>query len=307
MDHLVQFPAGGAESAPPRVWERNFTPVQIGLNSIQLWLLAKRFKRNANSLLVVIKHLCISDLLNGVFLLLPPSLGLIETEIIPGNKIIHDITKLFTRVSRRYAITVSTFLLCLLTVTKMLKIVHNRSYTRLILRNVCRSVWLVIFVLVGMGSVVKKTGVLTTLSEKIIKRIWMPLVIFPSIFLQCYCYWRIFSAVKVTTDRVPPRADGSARNDFNLQKIAAFQLLVFIVCVSPLCSYSLLLVIRERQTLSNADKFSLATLMVLNNLNSIIDPIVFFVVFRKKWRRPRITFAMRFNGREVGIAQSNRE
>ena len=101
----------------------------IIFNSIQLWLLAKTFQRNANSLLIVIKHLCPSDLLNGVSLLLPPSLALIETEF-PGNIIIQIIWKLYTRVGRIYVITVSTFLLCLLTVTKMLKIVHNRSCTR---------------------------------------------------------------------------------------------------------------------------------------------------------------------------------
>ena len=173
------------------------------------------------------------------------------------------------------------------------------------LRNICRSVWFVTFALVGIDLIAQKTGVLTTLSEKILNRIWMSLVIFPSIFLQCCCYWRIFIAVRVTANRVPPRADGSARNDSSLQKIAAFQLLVFIVCFSPLSSFMLLLASRGRQSISNADKLALPMLNVLNNINSIIDPIVFFVVFRKKWRHPRI--AVRFNGREVGITQTNRE
>ena len=221
----------------------------IILNSIQLWLLVKRFPRDANSLLVVIKHLCTSDLLNGVLVLLQLTLSLVETNLFPGNAIILDITEFVTTAGVRYVITVSTFLMCLLTVTKMLKIVQNRSYTRLMLRNSCRSVWLVTFALVVIEFVVKKTGVLTTLSQKILKRIWMPMVIFPSIILQCYCYWRIFIAVRVITNRVPPRADGSARNDFRLQKIAAFQLLVFIVCVSTLCSYLLHLVIREIKNL----------------------------------------------------------
>ena len=270
-------------------------------------LLVKRFPRDANSLLVVIKHLCASDLLNGVFYLLPPTVSLIETGIFPGNKIILDLTKFVIIASRRYIITVSTLLLCILTLTKMLKIVHNRSYTRLILRNSCLGAWLVTFALVGIELAMEETSVLTTLSMTTLEKIWVPLVIFPSIFLQCYCYWRIFIAVRNTTNRVPPRADGSARNNSNWQKIAAFQLLVFVVCVSPLSFYLLLLVVRGGQNLANADKLTLARLMVLNNLNSIIDPIVFFVVFRKKWRRSRTSFAVRFNGREVGIVRTNRE
>ena len=152
--------------------------------------------------------------------------------------------------------------------------------------------------------VVKKTGVLTTLSEKILKRIWMPLVIFPSIVLQCYCYWRIFTAVQETTNRVPPRADGSARNDSKVSLIATFQLLAFIVCVSPLSFYTIAI---GEESGELATPITLAILLVVNNLNSIIDPIVFFVVFRKKWKRSRITFAVRFNGRAVGIIQPNPE
>ena len=104
----------------------------IIINSFQLWLLVKKLPSDGSSLLVVIKSLHKSDLLNGVLLLLSPTLSLIETEIFPGNKIILDITKFFGILGRRFDITVSTLLLCLLTATKMLKIVHSRSYTRLI-------------------------------------------------------------------------------------------------------------------------------------------------------------------------------
>ena len=279
----------------------------IILNSIQLWLLVKKFPRDASSLLVVIKHLCTSDLLNGVFYLLVPTLSLIETEIFPENKIFLDLAKFVTVASRRYVITVSSFLLCILTLKKMLKIVQNRSYTRLMLRNSCLSAWLVTFALVGIEFVIEETDVLTTVSLTTLKKIWVPLVIFPSIILQFYCYWQIFIVVQATSNRIPPRADGSTRNNSSWQKIAAFQLLVFIVCVSPLSFYLILLVIRGGKNLSNAEKLTIARLMLLNNLNSIIDPIVFFVVFRKKWRRSRISFAVQFNGRDVGIAQTNQE
>ena len=188
-------------------------------------------------------------------------------------------TKFFTIASRSYVITVSTLLLCILTLTKMMKIVRNRSYTRLILRNSCLSAWVATFALVCMEFVIEETNVLTTLPLTILKRIWVPVVIFPSISLQCYCYWRIFIVVQATNNRVPPRADGSARNDSSWQKIAAFQLLVFIVCVCPLSFYLILLIIKGKQNLLLPEKLTLARLMVLNNLNLIIDPIVFFVVF----------------------------
>ena len=76
----------------------------IILNSIQLWLLAKKFPRDTNSLLVVIKHLCISDLLNGVFVLLQSTHSLIETKLFPGNTIILDITEFVTTAGVRYLI-----------------------------------------------------------------------------------------------------------------------------------------------------------------------------------------------------------
>ena len=83
----------------------------IILNSILLWLLGKKFPRDTNSLLLVIQHLCISDVLNGIIYLLAPTLGLIETKINLRNKIILQITKVFMRVGVRYVLTVSTFLL----------------------------------------------------------------------------------------------------------------------------------------------------------------------------------------------------
>ena len=101
----------------------------IILNSMLLWLLAKKFRRDTNSLLVVIKHLCISDLLNGIIFLLAPTLGLVEKTINLRNKITLRIMKVFMRAGAKYILTVSTFLLCLLTVTKMLKIVHKIDAT----------------------------------------------------------------------------------------------------------------------------------------------------------------------------------
>ena len=111
--------------------------------------------------------------------------------------------------------------------------------------------------------------------------------------------------VREVNNRAPPRADGSARNDSSWQKIAAFQLLVFIVCVSPVSFYLIFHPISGIRNLSKTGKLTLAMLVVFNNLNSMIDPIVFFVVFRRKWKRPRIASVVRFNGSEVGIAENN--
>ena len=58
------------------------------INSFQLWFLKNKFRRELNSLFVIIRHLSLADFLNGFFTLSHLLLCVIEREMFPNNTIL---------------------------------------------------------------------------------------------------------------------------------------------------------------------------------------------------------------------------
>ena len=92
----------------------------------QLWFLRTKFRREVNTLFVVIEHLCVADMLNGV--MVTGSVLLSFSQWLVGNALVaRQIIEFIALVSKTYLFAVSILTLDTLVVLKMLKIAKNRS------------------------------------------------------------------------------------------------------------------------------------------------------------------------------------
>ena len=275
------------------------SPLVVGvlttlINSVQLWTLKTKFRRELNSLFVILRHLCVADLLNGVVTLSQTLLSVIEWKLLPANTILLWLTEFVGLTCVKYVYSVSTVLLNCLTLLKMIIITRNCWYTRALVRKICKCVWSLTFVIVTIGYAISKTEVISSEGQVIFRRIWIPLCTLLSLIFQCYGLGKIFYRTRRVKSRISrsARAARAARavrpvrrtqSDGNFLKIAIFQIMSYMVCVTPLSIYLALPLLCDFKVRRHLH----ALFGVLAYLNSIIDPIVFFVVYRHKLRRPR--------------------
>ena len=257
--------------------------ITIIINSVQLWTFKTKFKRELNSLFVILRHLCIADLLNGVVTLSQTMLSVIEWKFLPGNMILMWLTEFVNYACLIYVFLCSTVLMNCLTLLKMILVTKNCWYTRATVGKICKGVWSLIFFVVSVGYVISKTGAISSDGKMIFRRIWVPLCTSISFIFQCYCLGRIFYRARHVNNKVPQRADRRTRTDGNFVKIAIFQIVSYMVCVGPLSTYQALPLLCDFKVKRHFN----VLFGVLAYLNSIIDPVVFFVVYRHKWRRPK--------------------
>ena len=255
----------------------------IFINSIQLWILKTKFRRELNSLFVILRHLCVADLLNGVVTLSQSLLSVIEWKLLPENTILLWLTEFVAYTCVKYVFSISTVLVNCLTLLKMIIVTRNCWYTRSTVGKICNCIWLVNLLITITEYGISKSEVVSSQTEVMLRRIWTPLCTSISFIFQCYCFGRIFCRTRIVQRQVPARADRQNRSDGNFLKMAVFQVVSYMLCVGPLSIYLALPLFGDFKL----KKHLLALFGVLAYLNSIIDPIVFFVVYRHKWRRPR--------------------
>ena len=256
----------------------------IAINSVQLWTLKKKFRRELNSLFVILRHLCIADLLNGVVTLTQILLSVLEWKLFPENTVLLWLTEAMSTAGNKYMFFVSTVLLNCLTLLKMIIVTRNCWYTRATVKKICKCVWLVILIFISTEYGVSKALVISSKS-KVVLRVWVPLCTSASFIFQCGCFARIYYRTRTLNNRATraARADRRTRSDGNFLKIAIFQIISYVMCVCPISTYLALPLFSDFKV----ENHWFAILGVLAYLNSIIDPIVFFVVYKHKWMRPR--------------------
>lgn len=275
-------------------------PVLVGvfivtMNTFQLWMLNTKFSREINPLLVMMKHLCIADLLNGILLMTTPVLSILEWKVLPGNMMIHKIIIFLTIICGKYVFSVSTLTLNCLTVFKMMKITRNKWYSRATIRKICTYIW---FVMLFISTIDYSIFQAVQSSVKVaIQRTWVPVLLFPSIVLQICCYGRILCYPRAANMRFPAIASIITRCNGKFLKIAIFQMIALINCMSPL---SLRVMMVQYGGVELEEKV-MPGLRVLTYLQAVIDPIVFIIVYRKKLR-PRISpMVIRYDGRAAFV------
>ena len=258
----------------------------VGINSIQVWFLRTKFRREVNTLFVIIQHLCIADLLNGVRVTGSALLSLLHLQF-DYDEHAYQIIHFIGLASGVYIFAVSTLTLDSLTILKMLKIVRNKSYQRSAVKRICYLAWVIAFILSAASIAIYATRNAAVVN---IWRNWMPILTYLSIVLQCYCVVRICRTTLTQVARVPRRADGASRSTGMLLQISLLQVLAFVLCETPLSTLMMFFGTTELVT-------PLFGIFVnLTNFHSIVDPVLFFFVYRRKLRRQRVNVAVEYNG-----------
>ena len=267
------------------------------VNSAQLWFLQTKFRREINPLFVIIRHLCIADLSTGIMSLVRQTLLILEWKVFTGNVVIDEMIYFTGMAYGKFTFVVSTITLDYLTVMKMLKVTRNYWLRKITCAKICRSIWggAIIVSLVYYASV--KADVFPVKAWPVIQGLWFSILAFPSIILQLFCYGRIFFVTRANTRRNPGRADGSTRSDGSFLKISVFQVAAFIVCELPLSTYLLIL---NLGNVGVEDRLVFVFVFFIT-LHSLVDPLIFFVVYRGKLRKQRPKMAAIYNGRSAFV------
>ena len=279
--------------------------LSITMNSVQLWFLRAKFRREMNPLFLLIWHLCIADLLAGVQNLSFTLLGILEGNIITDvdfTENLHHVIHFVGPTCATYVFTVSTVTLDGPTVLKVLKIIKNRSYRKVTVKRVCYCTWGVAFIGPAINYILYQAKVSQVSDQMAIQVIYITILTYSSVFLQSYCLGRISCATRLSMRKVPERADGTTRSKGRFLKIAVFQILAFGGCELALPSYLMMV----KFTNINSENTLLACFRGLIYLHSVVDPIVFFVVYRHKWRPKRPNLALGFDGRTAYVIPTPR-
>ena len=245
-----------------------------------------RLRRELNSLFVILRHLCVADLLTGFVTLSQTLLSVIEWRLLPDNTVLLRIIEIMSTPCNKYMMTVSAVLLNCLALLKMIIVTRNCWYTRSTVGKICKCVWLVTLAINSMVYGFSKSELISSESKVVLRRVWAPLCTSISFLFQCYCFGRIICRTRILNNRASraARAYRRSRSDVNVLKISVSQIVSYMVCVAPLSTYLALPLLCDFKV----EKHLLALLGVLAYLNSIVDPIAFFVVFRHMWRRPTL-------------------
>ena len=102
-------------------------PLLLGLaamlaNALQLWFLETKFAMEINSLIVMIRFLCITDMLNGGIKMINIILIILERTVFQGSIALMQIINIVGLTTNKYVFVVSTVMLDCLTVLKMSKV-----------------------------------------------------------------------------------------------------------------------------------------------------------------------------------------
>ena len=156
-------------------------------------------------------------------------------------------------------------------------------------KNMCYCIWLSILLLSGIHEGIRYAIMHNSMSMDFISS---SLLTFLSTALQCSCFGRILYVIRSRAKRNPPRADGSPRFSGNFLCIAVWQMVAFVLCTFPQAVFISLHMLKPEIPLHPF----IGIFRLLARFNSLVDPILFFVVFKDKLMTQRNRYQVRFDG-----------
>ena len=238
----------------------------------------------------MISHLCVADLMFGISSLIRALLAILQWKVFFRNAVIDHMILFVGYTCGKYLITVSTLILDVLTLMKMLKVTKNKWYRKSKLRRICYCIWGGTFIVTIINRALYHGDVFPDNMWPTIQGMWFSILTFPSIIVQFFCFWKIIIFTKGSLRR-PGLGCSKTRSEGNFQKIIVFQLISFIVCQGPLSVYLLLLAFNEVEL----EKRLTVIFVILASTHCIVDPTIFFIVYRHRWRSKRQSVAIKYD------------
>ena len=271
-------------------------PIAIGvltiiLNIAQLWCLHKHFRRHVNPLMVIIFHLSVADLVVGISAIPTCIFMILKEKLFVGSSLLIECVDVLQQVNR-FLSSVSIITLATLTVLKMLRVTQNEWLTKLTIKRICRTIWIVVLVCFSIEYVVYKAHGYSDDVELVAKyrRLWLPLQTFPAAIIIVYCFARMFCVMRM---RQVQTTQESVERRRRFLTIAILHLVGFIVCAAPLAVLNLLDVVIQIDPVKIAQLHPKFVFLLMGN--PLVDSIGFLIVYRRKLRgrRPRRVVGLR--------------
>ena len=255
----------------------------IGLNILQLWCLHRHFRRHVNPLMVIIFHLSVADLVQGISFMPITIFKVLERKLFVGSYLIHECIDVCKQLGK-YLASVSIVTLATLTVLKMLRVTRNEWLTKSTIKRICRTKWSVVFVCFFTEYVVYKAHRYSDDAELVKKyrRFWLPVLAFPATIIFVFSFSKMFYVLRTRMMHTSNEPDNRSRQFLT---IAILNLLGFIVCAVPLAVLDVVdLVIHiHPDPFTKLEPIFKYFLIV----NPLVDTIGFLIVYRRKSRRRR--------------------
>ena len=174
------------------------TILTIVLNILQLWCLHKQFRRHLNPLMVIIFHLSVADLLEGIAVILSNIIYMLKEKIFLGSSQFFESYDILVQ-ANRFLLSVSIVTLATLTVLKMLRITRNECLTKLTIKRISRAIWIVMFVIFFTEYVVYKAHGYSDDVKLVTKfrRLWLPVLTLLAAIIIVYCFTRMFYVMRM--------------------------------------------------------------------------------------------------------------
>ena len=265
----------------------------LAINAFQIYLLKKKFRREVNPLFIIIKHLCVADILNGGFILVLCTLYFLQNSLSRDHFYALHVMLLVCHGCGRYFFAVSTITLDALTVLKMIRVTQNKWYAKSTTRKMCYCIWFSLLIIFSTHEGIIQTIMKYSRSKTFISG---SVLTFLSIPLQFTCFGRIFFTIRSSTKRNPHQR---SRSSGNFLRIAISQVIAFVLCSLPEAIFHLLLILKP-----DVPKQPFVVIFgLLTRFNSLVDPVVFLVVYKDKLRTKRENYQVRFNGTSAFVVR----
>ena len=164
-------------------------------------------------------------------------------------------------------------LLDFIALMKMVAVTRNRWFKRSSMRRACYCIWTVPLVI---------SMIMTVRSDSMLvreRRLFLSAMTAISFLFQSLSFIKIFVHLRRSRDTITP--DRGTRSDVNFLKIVIFQALSYFTCVAPI---SIHMALSFFQVTIVTGKWVLPVFGTMVYLNPIINSVIFFVVYRHKWR-----------------------
>ena len=259
-------------------------PLAIGvLTIVQLWCLHKHFRRHVNPLMVIIFHLSVADLMEGIAVIFNSITKRLKKNFFVGSSLLLECYDVLMQ-ANKFILSVSIVTLATLAVLKMLRVTQNKWLTKLTIKRISRIIWIVMLVIFFTEYVVYKAHGYSDDVEDVTKyrRIWLPVLVLLAAIIIVYCFARMFYVISKRQVQTSQEQYGRRRR---FLAISILHLVGFIVCVTPLA----VLYVFDAITQINPAKFQqfYRACVILYISNPLVDSIGFLIVYRRKLRGHR--------------------
>ena len=232
-------------------------------------------KRRISKNILLLLNLAITDLIIGIGIISSKLFFLINKQV--KNRVILYITAFFRACLLKIALLMSVANLLLLAFLRLYAIrrpMKYRTVTKTSIIKICIFLWVSVSLFIVMQFVFSYR--LNDPDSDVFK-VLIPPYVFLAVIALSVTYLLIFKSIRTRVDVGDGNMRKTNKRGDKVFKVGSYSIIAFAVCWLPISAWSIVDQVEDQNGPSN---FSLACLAFLN---SVVNPIIYFVIFRKNF------------------------